>query len=172
MIKQFENFSYYTEISRVEYNSLINNDHIYSFDRNELDKLLPIGFSTVTCKLFNVSNIPFFNDDMDRIKSNFSSIESLKHFPSRDYYTTEIRVDDKLIDCKNKNQVIPNTCLSYNYGQIIYITKLKDEYYLVKFCGNDLYRSRSYNVDDFGYYKCDQLDGLVDCLNKYIPKWS
>jgi hypothetical protein len=172
MIKQFENFSYYTEIDRNEYSRLMD-DNIYSFNRTDIERLSKMGFSTITCRLYNVSRIPFFSiGDAVHPKSMFSSVNSLRHFPSREFYTTEVMIDDKLIDCKNKDQIIPNTCLYYEHGQIIYIIKISDEYYLVKFCGGDLYRQKSYSVDDFGYYKCDQLDGLVDCLNKNIPIWG
>ena len=127
-------------------------------------------------KLFEMNNKSFIRIDL-RTYTDSITAESVDDISTSDrrsireifglefYFQTnyQIRWELPSIEC---------VILIYKDGKhlICAITKLKDEWFLVKYFPEA-------SDEDYRFYKCDQIDGLVDCLNLIrqfisVPKYK
>jgi hypothetical protein len=163
MFITFESFlslNYYERLNFVEYTNLLNVVEVYTFNRVEISEMGKFGFVS---KGGRISSVPFLGG------LTISPEVNLEFFPVRDLDMFE--VDGKIFSEEDFSEwdkrggrmhffLIENYCLFSDY---IYITKLPDEYYLVKYCG-DIRSQSSYGTNDMIYFKCDQLDGVIKCV--------
>jgi hypothetical protein len=162
MIKSFESFSsafpysdYYTQISKVEYDSLKIRD-----------------------KLVDINN-DIINIIKDNSKVKFDTIKNVTPF---DVYTSLTRPTNRPIDerkgiylnCKLNisGQMPPDQTNNYlEKTHQFWIWELKDEWFLVNHQEQVTSGSKFWNQNRdrlITWYKCDQLDGLMKLLNNLI----
>jgi hypothetical protein len=99
-----------------------------------------------------LSHISFTQKEIDKLE-NFG-FKTLGHGKPEEYTgNCELR---KLLFYPSKQYTLLR---AYEIG-MIYLYKLEDEYYVLR------YVSTNIPVVGQKFYKCDQLDGLLDCLKK------
>ena len=155
MIKSFEAFSYtdyYTQISKVEYDSF-----------KKKDKLVDVN-NTIIDVIKDASKVQI--DDIRKVRpfNIYTSLTNPKTHPIDErkgiYLDYKVRISGEMPPDQVDNY------LEKTYQCWIY--ELKDEWFLVYHQGKVTSGSKFWNVGssrEEKWYKCDQLDGLMKLLS-------
>jgi len=155
MIKSFESFfpnsDYYTQISKVEYDSLKKKDKLVDINIDIID----IIKDNSKVKIGTIKNVRPFDVYTSSTKSKNYSLDERKGI----YLDYKVRISGE-IPPDQFNSYLEKTYQSW-------IWELKDEWFLVYHQGRVTSGSKFWNTSsrEEGYYKCDQLDGLMRLLS-------
>jgi hypothetical protein len=155
MIKSFESFfpnsDYYTQISKVEYDSLKKKDKLVDINIDIID----IIKDNSKVKIGTIKNVRPFDVYTSLTKSKNYSIDERKGI----YLDYKVRISGEMPP-DQFNSYLEKTYQSW-------IWELKDEWFLVYHQGRVTSGSKFWNTSsrEEGYYKCDQLDGLMKLLS-------
>jgi hypothetical protein len=155
MIKSFESFfpyaDYYTKIFKVEYDSLKVNSNLVDINNSIID----IIKDTSKVEIDNIKNVRPFNIYTSLTKPRTHPIDERKGI----YLDYKVRIS---------GQMPPDQLNNYLEKTFqCWIWELKDEWFLVYHQGKVTSGSKFWNASssrEEGYYKCDQLEGLMKLL--------
>lgn len=156
-IKESNSYYFFKEIGRREYFNYLEDDKIYCFANEEISKInsvievTPIGANIETSyggfiiyDQFDLSSCISSN----KIEVNFSDGNKMS------FYSSNEEESEYLTDLLNYTLVILEDKTSDNKSSIkTFINKLEEEWYIVEH-GGDIKK----------FYKCDQVDGLIELL--------
>ena len=126
-----------------------NDPTYWEIREREYDSLIGIDMEDIENDIKPYHNIDEFKDSDIRMITSYFSIRDKAYYDDKHYYL------DMIIGIKLRIDEL-------------YIDKLKDEWFLIKVRGvsdDDNY------INTAHFYKCDQLDGLEDCL-KMISEYE
>jgi hypothetical protein len=156
MIKSFESFfpnsDYYTQISKVEYDSLKKKDKLVDINIDIID----IIKDNSKVKIGTIKNVRPFDVYTSLTKSKNYSIDERKGI----YLDYKVRISGEMPP-DQFNSYLEKTYQSW-------IWELKDEWFLVYYQGKVTSGSKFWNTGSSrgeAWYKCDQLDGLMKLLS-------
>jgi hypothetical protein len=143
-IKLFEEYNEatYWEITKDEYDQWCENIHTVDWYKYNIDSITE----------YELSKVEYFDFELQEDKITLA----------KDYRDEYLTLKEPIVYSILVYKPILNKDGESEYIQEIRVDKVKDEWYYLQLTISE--------EDDYHYYKCDQFDGLIDCLKMIKDK--